>query len=68
MSGSLFTLSNHLRRGGGVRAIIILITQGGRAFQIWAKVDYVICACSLICLYIKTFKKEREQDVNTGVT
>ena len=31
---------------GGVRAMIILITRGGG--HNWAKVDYVICALSLI--------------------
>ena len=34
--------------GGGVRAMIILITQWGVGFQNWAKVNYVICAHSLI--------------------
>ena len=42
-------LRNHLR--GGVRAMIILITQGGGTggdVQNWAKVDYVISARSHI--------------------
>ena len=48
---SVHILRNHFRGGGGVRVMIILIMQGG--VQNWAKVDYIICAHSLIHVTVR---------------
>ena len=45
---------------GGVRSMIILITQGW--VQNWAKVDFVICARSLIVIEIDSINKEDPVD------
>ena len=48
----------------GVRARILLITQGGGG-QNWAKVDYVICAYSLIHVTVRCSKVKNCVDLSS---